>query len=214
MDEFKDIILNVDVNTSERDCIRTGQEFYSHDQQSARIVINITKSSEQIEADSIKAICLFMASADRYGRIVEGMQYQTEIEITADGKVMHVIPDEYLNYEGPAVIHIYIEFSSGPTNDAGQAFLINFKRSAIDLAQTENVIPNYFKKFEDVLSEVQYIADEKMKEIDALGIDIGDFVKDYLEESPDIATKDYVNAKADVSDNVLMAWLFLESEGE
>lgn len=214
MDEFKNIVLNLDVNTSEKDCILTGQEFCSYDQQAARIIINMSKNKEPIKADSIKSICFFMASADRYGRIIDGMKYQTDIEEVINGQAVHVIPDEYLNYSGPVVIHVYIEFLKGPKNDAGQSFLINFKKSAIDSTNTENVVPNYFKKFDDIVSEVQYVADEKMAEINSMGIDIGEYVKDYLAESPDIATKDYVNAKVDVSDNVLMAWLFLEAEGE
>jgi hypothetical protein len=214
MEEYKDIVLDVDVNTSKRDCKPTGQEFCSYDQQSARIVVNITKGGEPIQADSIKAIRLFMASSDGYGRIIAGMQYQTVIEKVTNGQVVHILPDEYLKYVGRAVIHVYVIFDNGPTNDAGQSFLINFKKSAIDDSEAGNIVPNYFKSFDDILTEVQYAADEKIEEISSLGIDIGEFVKDYLAESPDIATKDYVNAKADVSDNVLMAWLFLEAEGE
>lgn len=214
MEKYKDIVLNVDVNSKTRDCVLTGQEFCSYDKQSARIVVNITKNSEPIQADSIKAIRLFMASSDGYGRIIAGMQYQTVIEQITNGQAIHVLPDEYLKYVGRAVIHVYVLFDNGPTNDAGQSFLINFKKSAIDDSEAENIVPDYFKSFDDILTEVQYVADVKKEEINSLGIDIGEFVKDYLAESPDIATKDYVNAKADVSDNVLMAWLFLESEGE
>lgn len=214
MEKYKDIVLNVDVNSKTRDCVLTGQEFCSYDKQAARIVVNTTKNGEPIQADSIKAIRLFMASSDRYGRIIAGMQYQTVIDQITNGQAIHVLPDEYLKYAGRAVIHVYVIFDNGPTNDAGQSFLINFKKSAIDDSEAENIVPNYFKSFDDILTEVQYVADEKIEEINSLGIDIGEFVKDYLAESPDIATKDYVNAKADVSDNVLMAWLFLESEGE
>lgn len=214
MDEFKDIVLNVDVNTTERDCILTGQEFRSYDQRSARIIINISKNNNPIPTDRIKTIRFFMASSDGYGRVIEGMQYQTNIDYVVDGRATVVLPDEYLRYSGRAVVHVYVIFEGGPTNDAGQSFLINFKKSAIDQSEAGNVAPNYFQNFDDILSEVQYVANEKMEEINALGIDIGELVKDYLTESPDIATKDYVNAKADVSDNVLMAWLFLESEGE
>lgn len=214
MEEFKDIVLDVDVNTSKRDCKPTGQEFCSYDQQSARIVVNITKNGEPIQAASIKAIHLFMASSDGYGRIIKGMQYQTVIEEISNGQAVHILPDQYLKYAGRAVIHVYVIFDNGPTNDAGQSFLINFKKSAIDDSEAGNIVPNYFKSFDDILTEVQYVADKKMEEINDLGLDIGEYVKDYLAESPDIATKDYVNAKADVSDNVLMAWLFLEAEGE
>lgn len=214
MEEFKDIVLNVDVNTSKRDCKPTGQEFCSYDKQSARIVVNITKDGGPIKADSIKAIRLFMSSSDEYGRIIKGMQYQTIIEQITNGQAAHILPDEYLKYVGRAVIHVYVIFENGPTNDAGQSFLINFKKSAIDDSEAENIVPNYFKSLDDILTEVQYVADEKIDEINSLGIDLGEFVKDYLAESPDIATKDYVDTKADVSDNVLMAWLFLESEGE
>lgn len=214
MGKYKDIVLDVDVNSSKRDCIPTRQEFRSYDQKSARIIINITKNKKSIPMDSIKAVRFFMASSDRYGCVVDGMLYKTDIEQVIDGKAILVLPDEYLHYSGRAVIHIYIVFVDGPTNDAGQAFLIDFKRSAIDSSNVENTVPKYIKNFDDILSEVQYVADEKMAEINSLGIDIGDLVKDYLAESPDIATKDYVDTKADVSDNVLMAWLLLESEGE
>lgn len=214
MEEYKDIVLDVDVNAAKRDCVLTGKEFCSYDQQSARIVINISKNGQPIQIDNIKCIRFFLASSDGYGRIIKGMQYQTNVNHVVDGRATVVLPDEYLSYSGRAVVHIYIIFKDGPTNDAGQSFLINFKKSAIDQSEAGNVAPNYFQNFDDILSEVQYVANEKIEEINSMGIDIGEYVKDYLAESPDIATKDYVNAKADISDNVLMAWLFLESEGE
>lgn len=214
MEKFKDIVLNVDVSTSQRDCIPTRQEFRSYDQKSARIIINITKNKLKIPADSIKAVRFFMSSSDQYGRIIDGMLYKKDIEQVVDGQAILVLPDEYLCYSGRAVIHIYIVFVDGPTNDAGQAFLIDFKRSAIDSSSVGNIVPTYIQNFDDILNDVQSAANEKMEEINSLGVDLGEFVKDYLAESPDIATKEYVDIKTDVSDRLLLAWLFLEAEGE
>lgn len=214
MNFYKDIILDVDVNTCKRDCIQTGQEFCSYDKKAARLVIKLTKDCKPILAEHIKAIRLFIASSDAYGRVKDGFRLQEDINQFENGQACFVIPQEYLSYSGSVVVHIYVVFNDEVKNDAGQAFIIRFRRSAIDDSHGGNVIPNYLASFDDILENVKSVADEKMAAIESLGIDIGDYVKDYLSESPDIATKDYVNAKADVSDNVLMAWLFLESEGE
>ena len=212
MEVFKDIVLNVDVNTKQRECEQTNQEFWSYDQGAARIIINLTKNHQPIETSSVKKVRLFMASSDRYGRIVKGMQYQTDIELISGGQAVHVLPFENLYFSGRVVIYVYIMFADGPKNDSGQSFLIDFRRSAIDGSEAVNVMPLYFQSFDDILSIVQIAADKKMEELNKLGVDVEGLVNDYLAKYGDIATKEYVDQNAKVTDALLASWLRLESE--
>lgn len=186
----KDIVLNVDINTQDQLNFDTKQVWRSYDHDAAHLVLNLTKNGEKLSVETVQTVRVLITSLNPYGGVSKELAYQIDLPIDADSTASHTLPLNVIQYVGRIGVHVYVLFNDGSSNDAGQAFVIELRRSAIDKT-AEYVGQYYCTSFEQMLADVKAKADSVSDEINH-AIDWIGQAQENLETIAQDAVKDYV----------------------
>ncbi len=176
---LKEGLLEIVVDITKKETLNTNFEFWSHDSNTASIVLNFKKNSEVIPIGCGSVVRVIM----RF--LVDGQQkfYVVKLDIIngVDGIARFNIPTDILGYSGEVYCGAFIDFSDDRSIDAGY-FTFRLNKSMID-GDFEELDELYVKEFDEAVKKIKIIADEYEEKYATLIEDSQMSFNDFLEKN-------------------------------
>lgn len=193
---LKDFQVDLELSPRDNRVIQTGATYWSHDVNTAKIVVNLKRNSEPIILSSTVSVRMIMVFDDNDTQ--KKQVHKMTIDDTQNGVVSLILPKETLGFVGNVLCGVYVNCGENQSTDNGY-FTFSMRRSLIDgeFPQLENGYVSEFQTMLDYMietaSEFDNVEEELNKRIDVIQKDIA---------SNEVAKKDdFINLKEKVDKN-------------
>lgn len=172
---LKDFQVDLELSPRDNRVIQTGATYWSHDVNTAKIVVNLKRNSEPIILSSTVSVRMIMVFDDNDTQ--KKQVHKMTIDDTQNGVVSLVLPKETLGFVGNVLCGVYVNYGENQSTDNGY-FTFSMRRSLIDgeFPQLENGYVSEFKTMLDYMietaSEFDNVEEELNKRIDVIEKDI------------------------------------------
>ena len=139
---FKENIITLDVSDLTKNVVDSQATFYSHDIETAKNVIQLTKNNIPLKLDDVERVLIVLKLNEKKS-ILEATIANSDL-----GVVTVVLPREILSFQGEVLGGVYINYSNGKSLDCGY-ITFSIARSIID-DEIEEMEQFYLRIFEDV----------------------------------------------------------------
>lgn len=181
---LKDFQVDLELSPRDNRVIQTGATYWSHDVNTAKIVVNLKRNSEPIILSSTVSVRMIMVFDDNDTQ--KKQVHKMTIDDTQNGVVSLVLPKETLGFVGNVLCGVYVNYGENQSTDNGY-FTFSMRRSLIDgdFPQLENGYVSEFQTMLDYMietaSEFDNVEEELNKRIDVIEKDIAsnEIVKQY-----------------------------------
>lgn len=184
---LKDFQVDLELSPKDNRVIQTGATYWSHDVNTAKIVVNLKRNSEPIILSSTVSVRMIMVFDDNDTQ--KKQVHKMTIDDTQNGVVSLILPKETLGFVGNVLCGVYVNYGENQSTDNGY-FTFSMRRSLIDgeFPQLENGYVSEFQTMLDYMietaSEFDNVEEELNKRIDVIEKDI---------ESNEIVKKNELN---------------------
>lgn len=172
---LKDFQVDLELSPRDNRVIQTGATYWSHDVNTAKIVINLKRNSEPIILSSTVSVRMIMVFDDNDTQ--KKQVHKMTIDDTQNGVVSLVLPKETLGFVGNVLCGVYVNYGENQSTDNGY-FTFSMRRSLIDgeFPQLENGYVSEFQTMLDYMietaSEFDNVEEKLNKRIDVIEKDI------------------------------------------
>lgn len=172
---LKDFQVDLELSPKDNRVIQTGATYWSHDVNTAKIVVNLKRNSEPIILSSTVSVRMIMVFDDNDTQ--KKQVHKMTIDDTQNGVVSLVLPKETLGFVGNVLCGVYVNYGGNQSTDNGY-FTFSMRRSLIDgeFPQLENGYVSEFQTMLDYMietaSEFDNVEEELNKRIDIIEKDI------------------------------------------
>lgn len=172
---LKDFQVDLELSPRDNRVIQTGATYWSHDVNTAKIVVNLKRNSEPIILSSTVSVRMIMVFDDNDTQ--KKQVHKMTIDDTQNGVVSLILPKETLGFVGNVLCGVYVNYGENQSTDNGY-FTFSMRRSLIDgeFPQLENGYVSEFQTMLDYMietaSEFDNVEEELNKRIDVIEKDI------------------------------------------
>lgn len=172
---LKDFQVDLELSPKDNRVIQTGATYWSHDVNTAKIVVNLKRNSEPIILSSTVSVRMIMVFDDNNTQ--KKQVHKMTIDDTQNGVVSLILPKETLGFVGNVLCGVYVNYGENQSTDNGY-FTFSMRRSLIDgeFPQLENGYVSEFQTMLDymieIASEFDNVEEDLNKRIDVIEKDI------------------------------------------
>lgn len=172
---LKDFQVDLELSPKDNRVIQTGATYWSHDVNTAKIVVNLKRNSEPIILSSTVSVRMIMVFDDNDTQ--KKQVHKMTIDDTQNGVVSLILPKETLGFVGNVLCGVYVNYGENQSTDNGY-FTFSMRRSLIDgeFPQLENGYVSEFQTMLDYMietaSEFDNVEEELNKRINVIEKDI------------------------------------------
>lgn len=172
---LKDFQVDLELSPKDNRVIQTGATYWSHDVNTAKIVVNLKRNSEPIILSNTVSVRMIMVFDDNDTQ--KKQVHKMTIDDTQNGVVSLILPKETLGFVGNVLCGVYVNYGENQSTDNGY-FTFSMRRSLIDgeFPQLENGYVSEFQTMLDYMietaSEFDNVEEELNKRIDVIEKDI------------------------------------------
>lgn len=172
---LKDFQVDLELSPRDNRVIQTGATYWSHDVNTAKIVVNLKRNSEPIILSSTVSVRMIMVFDDNDTQ--KKQVHKMTIDDTQNGVVSLILPKETLGFVGNVLCGVYVNYGENQSTDNGY-FTFSMRRSLIDgeFPQLENGYVSEFQTMLDYMietaSEFDNVEEKLNKRIDVIEKDI------------------------------------------